>query len=279
MHASEMFLTHAERSRNRAGSAMLSLAIHGGAAALLFTVTPPDAVERAARHTVKLVEPLVAPYLPARPARTRDAGGGGGGGGDNSVLPPSRGALPRLAPRQFTPPAAVAHNEAPKLLMEPTIVVAPDAPLPHARMAIFGDPLAKIGPPSSGPGSGGGIGTGAGGGIGSGKGPGYGPGEGGGLGGGMRGGRGFLTAAQVLYQIEPEYSDEARKAKVQGTVSVLIDIDERGRPTNPRLRGTLGLGLDEKAVEAVMKWRFRPYMRDGKPVAGPALVEVRFRLL
>ncbi|HWQ57121.1 MAG TPA: energy transducer TonB, partial [Bryobacteraceae bacterium] len=103
-----------------------------------------------------------------------------------------------------------------------------------------------------------------------------GPGAGGGWG---RGARGSVATAVVLYQVEPEYSEEARKARVQGTVAVMIEIDEAGRVRNPRLRSTLGMGLDERALEAVRRWRFRPYLRDGKPVAGPALVELRFRLL
>ena len=264
--------------RGRAASSLLSVALHGGAAALLFTLTPAGE-NRKAHPAVALVTPLLAPYLPAAaPAPGPDKGGGGGGGG-RAALPASRGRLPRVAPRQFTPPAAVIENEAPKLAMEPTIVIAPEVQLPRVDMAIFGDPLARIGPPSNGTGSGGGIGSGSGGGVGQGKGSGYGPGEGGGYGGGTRGARGGLTSAAVLYSVEPEYTDEARKARLQGVVAVVVEIDEAGRARNANVRSGLGLGLDERAVAAVMKWRFRPYRRDGVPVAGLALIEVHFRLL
>ena len=88
-----------------------------------------------------------------------------------------------------------------------------------------------------------------------------------------------ITRAVVLKSVEPEYTDEARKARMQGTVAVLIEIDRDGHARNPRVRSGLGLGLDERAVEAVLKWRFRPYLQDGMPVAGSALIEVHFRLL
>ncbi len=269
-----MFATHPEGSR-RGASALASLAIHCGAAALLIATAPPAAVRQAARAVAATAMPLAAPYFAPAPPR----GGGGGGGGDNSPLPASLGRLPRIAPRQFTPPAAVLHNQAPQLLIEPTIVAASVPVLPDLPMAVFGDPLGAAGPPSNGPGSGGGIGSGEGGGIGSGRGPGLGPGEGGGWGGGRGGAGGSITAAVALYSIEPEYTDEARRARLQGVVAVMVEIDERGRVRNPQLRSTLGMGLDERAVEAVSKWRFRPYLRDGKPVAGPALIEVHFRLL
>ena len=92
--------------------------------------------------------------------------------------------VPEFAARQFVPPAAVVNNPNPKLLMDPTLIGPPDVQLPNNNMNVWGDPLAKIGPPSNGPGSGGGIGSGSGGGVGSGKGAGFGPGEGGGTGGG-----------------------------------------------------------------------------------------------
>ncbi|MDX1981956.1 MAG: energy transducer TonB, partial [Bryobacteraceae bacterium] len=62
-------------------------------------------------------------------------------------------------------------------------------------------------------------------------------------------------------------------------VVLIAEIDETGRAVNIRVRQGLGLGLDERAVEAVGKWRFRPAARDGKPVRSPALIEVSFRLL
>jgi TonB family protein len=174
---------------------------------------------------------------------------------------------------------AVVNNPDPKLIMEPTLVIPLDANIPNVNMAQYGDPNAKIGPASNGPGSGGGIGSGSGGGVGSGRGPGFGPGEGGGFGGGAyRVGNG-VTAPTLTYKVEPEYSEEARKAKFMGTVILSIEVNEKGLVQNPRVLRSVGMGLDEKAIEAVMKWRFRAGYKDGKPVTVAAQVEVNFRLL
>jgi TonB family protein len=88
-----------------------------------------------------------------------------------------------------------------------------------------------------------------------------------------------VTPPQLIYKKEPEYSEEARKAKYQGTALLLVDVDASGHVTGTKVIRSLGLGLDEKAVEAVRQWRFRPGMKDGKPVAVQAEVEVNFRLL
>jgi TonB family protein len=151
--------------------------------------------------------------------------------------------------------------------------------LPQINMSAYGDPLSKFGTPSNGPGSGGGIGSGSGGGVGSGKGGGFGPGEGGGVGGGVYRVGGGVTAPVLLYKKEPEYSEEARKAKYQGTVLLYIEVDPSGKATNIRVQKSLGLGLDEKAMEAVKQWKFKPGYKDGKPVTVAATIEVNFRLL
>jgi TonB family protein len=173
----------------------------------------------------------------------------------------------------------VVANLDPKLTMDPTLIGPPDIQPPNVNMSQFGDPLGRIGPASNGPGSGGGIGSGKGGGVGSGTGPGFGPGEGGGIGGGVFRMGGGVSAPALLSKVEPEYSEEARKAKYQGTVLLYVEVDATGRAQNIRVLHSLGLGLDEKAMEAVKKWRFRPGMKDGKPVTVVATVEVNFRLL
>jgi TonB family protein len=254
-----------------------SMVLHVSVVTLAFALGTNDTVQIKAREVVTLIAPDISPFIPQRPKQQRM--GGGGGGGDRSPLPASKGRLPKLAPRQFTPPTVVAHNPNPKLIMEPTIVVAPDTVLPNVNMPQFGDPLGRIGPPSSGTGSGGGIGSGSGGGVGSGRGPGFGPGEGGGFGGGVFRAGGGVTSPVVTFKVEPEYSEEARKAKFQGTVLLYIEVNDRGQPQNPRVMRALGMGLDEKAIEAVMKWRFQPGRKDGKPVTVAAQVEVNFRLL
>lgn len=255
-----------------------SLAIHMGGIALLIFLGTNEKVQQAVKESVTLIAPDLAAYQPEMPKK-KAAMGGGGGGGDRSPTPATKGKLPRAAPRQFTPPTAVVQNQNPKLPMEPTIVVQSDAPLPQIASAQFGNPLGIPGPPSNGTGSGGGIGSGRGGGVGPGSGQGYGPGSGGNTGGGVFKIGGGVSAPVPTYKPEPEYSEEARKAKFQGSVLLSIVVNADGSTSNIKILRALGLGLDEKAIEAVTKWRFRPSLKDGRPVAVVANVEVNFRLL
>ena len=239
-----------------------------------------------ARKTVTVIKnngpvmPLLSdadiPALP--PSKTQV--GGGGGGGDRDKLAASKGRLPKLAMEQFTPPMVVARNENPKLPMEPTVVVPPQIKLAMNNMPNLGDPMAAIpnGPLSNGTGSGGGIGSGSGGGVGSGEGPGVGPGHGGGIGGGVFHVGGGVSAPKPIFSPDPEYSEEARKAKYQGTVVLALVVGPDGRPRDMKVLRSLGLGLDEKALEAVKNWRFEPAVKDGKPVSVQISVEVDFRL-
>jgi TonB family protein len=88
-----------------------------------------------------------------------------------------------------------------------------------------------------------------------------------------------VVIGDLVYKVEPEYSEEARKAKYQGTVLLYVEVDPSGRATNIRVARSLGLGLDEKAIEAVKKWKFAPGKKDGRPVTVAATIEVNFRLL
>ena len=203
----------------------------------------------------------------------------GGGAGQSQTAPPQRGHLPRPAPRVFTPPVVEIRNPDPKLSIEPAILAPSDTVMPVVNVEQWGAPAGILGTSSGGPGSGDGIGTGIGGGVGPGRGPGAGPGTGGVGGPGIEAARGVFTAPVLLVKTEPAYSEEARKGKVQGTVILLIEIDASGRPRNIRVRRPLGFGLEERAVEAVGRWRFRPAYRNGKPVPCSAEVEVNFRLL
>jgi len=259
-------------------SSLMSLAIHATFIVLVATLATSKTVQEQVKKHVQLIAPDIAPYMPKAPPK-KETMGGGGGGGDRSPLPASKGKLPKFSPRQFTPPMAVVNNPNPKLVMDPSLVIQPDASLPNVNMPTWGDPLAKIGPPSNGTGSGGGIGSGSGGGVGSGKGPGFGPGEGGNTGGGVYRIGGGVSQPTLLFKVEPEYSEEARKAKYQGTVVLYVEVDPTGKARNLRVVRSLGLGLDEKAIEAVNKWKFKPGLKDGKPVTVAATIEVNFRLL
>jgi len=225
---------------------------------------------------VTLVAPDDIPTL--APAKT--IAGGGGGGGDRDKLQAPKGKLPKAAMQQFTPPMMVVRNDHPKLPMEPTVVIPPQVHLASNNMPTLGDPMSHLpsGPPSNGTGSGGGIGSGSGGGVGSGDGPGVGPGHGGGIGGGAFRVGGGVSAPRPISTPDPEYSEEARKAKYQGTCVLWLIVGPDGRPRDMRVARSLGLGLDEKAIEAVKNWKFEPAMKDGKPVAVQINVEVSFRL-
>jgi periplasmic protein TonB len=257
----------------RAG--LTSFLVHIAVVALLFLLGTNKAVQQVVKQQIELIAPDIAPY---KPTVKKDAMHGGGGGGDRSPTPVSKGKLPKLANRQFVPPMVKPPENA-KLVMEPTLVMPPDTNIPKINTDQLGDPLAKSGLASNGFGSGGGMGNGRGGGVGSGSGPGFGPGSGGGMGGGAYKIGGGVSPPSILYKVEPEYSEEARKAKFQGTVLLFVVVDEKGNPRDIKIIRPLGLGLDQKAVEAVEKWKFSPGKKDGKPVPVQAQIEVNFRLL
>jgi periplasmic protein TonB len=231
-------------------------------------------VVKAPPPTVELIAPSDIPALP--PSKTLS--GGGGGGGDRDKLQASQGRLPKQSMQQFTPPVVVVRNPDPKLPIAPTVVVPPDIKMPQPSMDALGDPLAHLAVPSNGIGAGGGIGSGSGGGVGSGEGPGVGAGHGGGTGGGAFRVGGGVSAPKAIYAPDPEYSEEARKVKHMGTVVLWLVVGPDGRPRDIKVLRTLGLGLDEKAIEAVKNWRFEPAYKDGKPVSCMINVEVNFHL-
>ena len=248
----------------------MSLGIHAGAIALLIVISSHPAMRSGARDAIGLAHARVAQLIAPQVYR------GGGGGGRQELLPASRGRLPKLAPHQFTPPSARPPEVQAILMIEPTLI-GPPVTLPEVDLARLGDPLGRDGPASNGPGKGGGIGSGRDGGIGGRNGPGYGDDNGGGL--GATGFTGNITAPLVLYKVEPEFSEEARKAKYQGTVLMTIEVGEDGKPHRLRILRGLGLGLDEKAIEAVSQWLFKPAQRNGRPIRAAATIEVNFRLL
>lgn len=260
----------------------VSSAVHVVVVALAFGLSAGHEPDELVTDSIDLVIPVdISPYLAQLQFRNAPSGdsGGGGGGGQNSPLPANRGKLPRFSMEQLTPPTPIIRNEDPKLAVEPTVLVPPSASVPQLDINIFGDPMAPVGPPSAGTGSGGGIGSGTGTGVGSGRGGGVGPGSGGGIGGGVFRVGGGVSAPRLTYKVEPEYSEEARKAKYQGTVVLAVEVWPDGLAHNIRVLRSLGLGLDEKAIEAVEKWKFQPGRKDGKPVRVAATIEVNFRLL
>ena len=243
---------------------LMSVLINGGILGLLIIVGTNKVVQEAIKEKVVLIAPNLAVRKPPPLPPQQQTSGGGGGGMDKT--PETKGKLPRVT-REFKMPV-VQPKDNPKLAMDASIV-APN--LPNVDMGNFGDPSGMLGAPSTGIGGGGGIGPG--------KGSGVGPGEGGGFGGGAYRIGGGVSAPIATYKPEPEYSEEARKAKYQGEVWLSVVVDEKGVPQQIKVTRKLGLGLDEKAIEAVSKWRFKPGLKDGKPVAVQATIAVSFHLL
>jgi periplasmic protein TonB len=238
-----------------------SVIVHVAVVALLLFAGTLKPVQQAMKEFVPLFAPDLKPLQPKpKPEQSR------GGGGSPQKTAETKGELPKVAPKSFVPP--IRPQDDPKLAVNPTIV-APE--MPNINSPNYGNPLAGIGIPSAGNG----IGTG----IGSGKGPGVGPGSGGGIGGGVYKIGGGVSAPVPVYRPEPEYSEEARKAKWQGAVLLQLVVDENGVPQDIKVIRSLGLGLDQKAIEAVQKWRFKPGQKDGKAVPVSANIEVNFRLL
>jgi protein TonB len=205
--------------------------------------------------------------------------GGGGGGGDRSIVEANKGKLPEKIKDPITPPQPQTI-EHPKLPEPAAINVQKDIQLPDNDMPMVGmHTSANVQLASAGSGSGAGMGTGSGGGLGSGNGNGYGPGSGGNTGGGLEQIGGRVSAPIVLHSVEAEFSDEARRAKYQGVCLISLIVDTQGNPQNIRVARALGMGLDEKAIEAIRQYKFKPAMKDGKtPVPVMITIEVDFRL-
>jgi protein TonB len=209
---------------------------------------------------------LTAPP-PMPPAKTTM----GGGGGQKGPTPVTKGHLPKFAEVQITPPKA-PPLEQPKIQMpDPTINVQPDLKMASNNMPNIGMPSSNV----VGTGS---MGNGSGTGLGSGNGSGLGPGSGSNYGGGLEKIGGGVSQPVVLFSPEPEFSEEARKAKFMGVVLVNLVVDANGHPQNVHVLRGVGMGLDEKAVEAVKLYRFKPAMKAGKPVAVELNVEVNFQI-
>jgi TonB family protein len=270
---------------NKKRSTIGSLILHGlGIGALVAVsvmairtkaiVKPPETITYIA--PLSDYQPVMQPKVAVKPLA------GGGGGGEHAKVFESKGHLPKVAEQQFTPPTVELRNEKPKLAMEPTVVAPPTVKLPDNRqMPNLGNPMSSrvTGPLSNGPGSGGGIGSGGSNGVGSGSGPGHGPGQGGGYGGGIyKLGDVGVTAPIPKFVPEPDFSEEARKAKYQGTVTLSAIIGPDGRPRNLKVVRSLGMGLDEKALEKVRTWLFEPGKKNGQPVSVAMTLEVDFRL-
>ncbi|MFL6300811.1 MAG: energy transducer TonB [Terriglobales bacterium] len=187
------------------------------------------------------------------------------GGGQQEPSLPSFGVPPPVVVRPIAPPTTHVPEVAPALAVPQGIT---NSQITTILKGAVGDPNGVHGPTSDGPGSNGGIGIGRNGGIGSGNHTGYDlltPGGG-------------VSMPRVIYDPEPEYTEEARRLKHQGNVLLACVVGADGRVHDARVQHALGLGLDEKAIEAVKKWKFEPSRYNGQPVAVKIMVEVNFRM-
>ncbi len=219
------------------------------------------------------------PEIHARLPRLDDlplvfSGHNGGGGGNFENLPASQGTPPRASLEgQIVPPNVMRPAQMPRLPAEETVVVAPEVKFPESMQ--IGDPSSPFTRwLSNGPGGPSGVGDGCCGGVGDRAGPHVGSGPPGIYPAGRKG----VTVPQPIYSPEPSFSEEARKVKHQGIVVLLLVVGQDGRTYNIRVGQNLGMGLDEKAIEAVSRWRFKPATLNGQPVATQIAVEVDFHL-
>jgi periplasmic protein TonB len=220
-------------------------------------------VTPARENVTALVDPPVAMRLAPKGDQIQ------GGGGQRGSTPATRGHLPKLEQEQIVPPK-IPPLQAPKIAIEPSVVVQKDLKMADNAMPDLGMPNSPLVGRS--------MGSGRGMGMGSGDGDGIGPGSGGNAGGGVRQVGGGVSEPKVLFQPEPEFSEEARKAKASGNVMVYLWVDEHGNPTHVRVVRGIGLGLDEKAAEAVRQYKFRPALENGKPVTVEMYIDVTFQI-
>jgi periplasmic protein TonB len=244
-------------------STAIAVVLHGLVILLIAFLIAKKVQFSAPVKTIAVTELTVPPMAPPR------AQAMGGGGGQRGPTPVVKGTPPKFADQQIVPPKAPPLQE-PKIKIDPTIEVQQDVKMPSSlpQIGVANSPI--IGPFSGG----GGHGTG----LGSGNGSGLGPGSGGNTGGGPRRIGGGVSAPQLIFSVEPEFSEEARKAKVAGNVLVNLWVDTNGMPSHVHVIRGVGMGLDEKAVEAVKQYKFKPAMENGKPVLVELNVEVNFQI-
>jgi len=251
------------KSPRSALSTWFALGAHAVALLAIFALTA--AAARTVSHQRLTLATTLAPPPPVAPKSEKI----GGGGGAHDLAAVSQGKLPKFAPEQIVPPKA-PPTIPPKLAVDPSVVMQKDLKMPDANMPNLGMPNSSL--------KGFSLGNGSGGGIGSGSGNGIGPGSGGNTGGGVMHVGGSVKAPLLTFSVDPEFSEEARKAKFSGNVQVYLYVDEQGNPSHVRVVRGVGMGLDEKAVEAVRQYKFKPAMQNGKPVKVDLYIDVNFQI-
>jgi len=261
--------------KSRIISAIVHVVVIGGVLYLGMRMRPVIAPAMNMSHVdFKLFAPVPPPPR-ILPVPKVSHGGGGGGIPQPKPIEVQKGTPPVVVSKvELSAPKLKIDN--PKLAIQPTTTVAlPDQPK-MANLGVSDSPQIKL--VSQGNGQGGSFGHGLGGGFGAGKGNGVGAGQGGGYGGGLMTVGGGVSAPAVVHSVQPEFTEEARQASFQGSCSIQLIVDAQGNPQNVHVTKHLAMGLDEKAIEAVRQYKFKPAMYDGHPVPVQIVVEVEFHL-
>jgi TonB family protein len=262
--------------RNPASSAV-SFLLHAGIFALIVWFVIQARNHIVPTQKVEITQLVVPPYIPPVTLPAPKTMGGGGGGGFHQVIEASKGHLPPVEKTPINPPELQVDH--PKLAVAPALVMPQQIKIPDNSMPNLGSTQStQVVMTSQGSGSGSGFGQGAGGGIGSGNGAGIGQGTVGGYGGGVMTVGGGVTAPVVIHRVEPEFTDQARRTKYQGVASIGLIVDAQGNPEDVHVVHPLGMGLDQKAVEAVRQYKFKPAMFRGRAVPVQLVIEVNFRM-
>ncbi len=257
-----------------ARASLISLAIHTAIVAVVITLLAASTsfVPRAPRVVMLQESKLLDPVLPV----VQSGAQSGSLSSSRQQTRPARGIMPPSTKVRAPFASLRIPSVQPRLAVSPSLL-APSPP-PIEPNLHYGDPNSGIQFLSAGWGSSGGIGTG----------PGF---NGGNSNSNLAGKTGNLehggmvfsvsdvsVIPVLIYKVDPEYTEQAKLSKYQGTVLLDLVIDKEGHPQQIRVARSLGLGLDEKAVEAVRHWRFRPGIKDGETVDVAANVEVNFQL-
>jgi protein TonB len=261
--------------QKRASALSVSVATHAAVIALLVF---------AARHAPESVKAML-PDMPAYELTwlpIEGPGGGGGGGGNKSPEPPKKAELPgkdKMAVPVAKPSKPVEKLPDPEPKPDQQLTI-PAKEIAAGETFVPGALEGRTAALSQGSGTGGGAGTGQGTGIGPGSGSGLGPGWGGGTGGGAyRPGSG-VSMPRVLKEVKPQYTSDAMRAKIQGTVVLEAVVNPDGTVGNVEVIKSLDptFGLDQEAMRAARQWRFMPGMLKGQPVPVLVTIELTFTL-
>jgi TonB family protein len=273
------------RDKNLGPSQIASFAIHGGLALLLIIPIASQISQKPIRKvdgsSIFAPPPDYLKRLLFRP-NPGIKSGGGGTGGENNPIPTTVGQAPKFGPTQIVPPSII-RNQNPILIVPPNLVGQADIQIKNPDINIWGDPTKRDRTDSGGPGCCSGMGSHKGpGGLGDGDGgQGLGPGGGGNVGGGpmQPGSASGVTYPVCQYCPRPDYPEEARKVKYSGSVTLNVVVLPNGKTGRIEVVNSPGMGLDEKAVEAVRGWLFKAGVGpNGKPVATVITIEVIFQL-